>query len=131
MKIIGLDIGDRHTGVAVFDTDTSIALPLPALSNNRFFIKHLSEVVAFYQPKKIVVGLPLTLSGSDSPQTRKVRTLAQKISESLTLPIEFEDERFTTRQASNLLLGSSHLPPHHLDSVSAQLILEGWYNRHK
>lgn len=131
MKIIGLDIGDRHTGVAILDTDTSVALPLPALSNNRFFIKHLSEVVAFYQPDKLVVGLPLTLAGTDSPQTRKVRSLATKISDTLGIAIDFEDERFTTRQASNLLAGSTNLPPHHLDSVSAQLILEGWYNRHK
>lgn len=131
MRLLGLDLGDRHVGVAILDTQAPVALPLPALAHNRSFIKQLLAVISEKEIDEIVIGLPLTLSGHDSPQTGKVRSEATKISEATGKPVHLEDERFTTRQASQLLGGSQGLPPHHLDSVSAQLILESWWNRQK
>ena len=131
MKILGLDLGDRHVGVAILDTEAPVALPLPALPNNRFFIKKLLEVIVSKNIEEIVIGLPLGLAGHDSAQTGKVRTSTAHIAEVTGLPTYLEDERFTTRQASQLLAGTSDLPPHHLDSVSAQLILESWWNKQK
>lgn len=131
MKILGLDLGDRHVGVAFLDTEAPVALPLPALPQNRFFTKKLLTLVVEKNIEEIVIGLPLGLAGHDSPQTGKVRSTAARIEEITGLPTHLEDERFTTRQASQLLAGTHGLPPHHLDSVSAQLILESWWNRQK
>jgi putative Holliday junction resolvase len=130
MKILGLDLGDRHIGVAILDTAVPVVLPLPALSNNRFFIKELAKLELAHHFASIVIGLPLTLAGTDSPQTRKVRTLADRIGKVLSLPVHLQDERFTTRQASSLLQAMGPRPAHHLDSVSAQLILEAWQAAH-
>ena len=127
MKILGLDLGDRHIGVAILDTDVPVAIPRPAIANNRYILKQLTGLVGVNHIDKIVVGLPLTLIGTDSPQTRKVRALADRIKTALNLPIYLQDERFTTRQASSLIQNTGPLPSHHLDSVSAQLILEAWW----
>jgi len=129
MKILGLDLGDRHTGVAILDTSVPVSLPLPSIVNNRYFLKYLAGIIAAQSATQIIIGLPLTLAGTDSPQTRKVRQMAEKIQEVTGLPVSLEDERFTTRQASALLRSSTVHPAHHLDSVSAQLILESWWTR--
>jgi len=127
MKILGLDLGDRHVGVAVLDTTVPVALPLPDFTYHRFFIRALTKLVAEQQTDEIVIGLPLTLAGTDSPQTKKVRALANQISTELNRPVHLQDERFTTRQASGLLKSMGPSPAHHLDSVAAQLILEAWW----
>lgn len=126
-KILGLDLGDRHIGVALLDPQAPVALPLPALQNNRSFLPRLKALIATHAATSIVVGLPLTLAGTQSPQTHKVRQLAAKIEEATNLSVQFQDERFTSRQAGTMLNGVANLPSHHSDSVAAQLILQAWW----
>lgn len=125
-KILGLDLGDRHIGVALLDLSVPIVLPLPALANNRQFLKSLKTLIKEQNITKIVAGLPLTLSGSESPQTGKAKALASKIAESTGVELQLHDERLTSRQATSMLQDSANHPPHHQDSVAAQLILQSW-----
>lgn len=109
--------------------ESKVAVPLPAIPNNRQLFKVLSKLVDEYRIDMIVAGLPLTLTGSESPQTGSARVLAQKIASQLQIPVELQDERLTSRQATNMLQGEHNHPPHHQDSVAAQLILESWLNQ--
>ena len=128
-QILGLDLGNRHIGVALLNLESKVAIPLSAIPNNRQLYKTLEQLVKEYRIDKIVAGLPLTLTGSESPQTGLARVLAQKISDHLQIAVELQDERLTSRQATNMLQGEHNHPPHHQDSVAAQLILESWLNQ--
>ncbi len=128
-KVLGLDLGDRHIGVALVDMDARVALPLTTLNNNRQFIDELLRLKKEHDFFTIVVGLPLTLAGIDSPQTHKVRDLAAKIAEKTACEVVLEDERFTTRQASQMLSQAAHNPASTVDAISAQLILQAWMDK--
>jgi putative Holliday junction resolvase len=49
--------------------------------------------------ERVIVGLPLTLSGHDSDQTRETRAFAHRLADGIDVPVELYDERFTTRLA--------------------------------
>ena len=94
MRILGLDIGDKTIGVAVSD-------PL--------FIS--AQGVTTIERITIVSGLPLMLSGEDSPQTQKVREFVEKLqnkarSTGMKLEFVFQDERFTTKIAEDVLIAA-------------------------
>src|SRR5205807_2369277 len=70
--------------------------------------------------ERVVVGLPVSLSGRDSAQTTETRAFATRLAQELPIPIELYDERFTTRLAERT--GGSAAE----DSRAAAHLLEGW-----
>jgi putative holliday junction resolvase len=70
--------------------------------------------------ERVIVGLPLSLSGSDSSQTQETRAFAERLGRELTVPVELYDERFTTR------LAERHGGRASEDSRAAAHLLEGW-----
>jgi putative Holliday junction resolvase len=80
----------------------------------------------------IVVGDPKSLSGEESPQTRKVRAFAAELGELTGLPIHLWDERLTTREAHRILYEAGHERQQHrrvVDQVAAVLILQEFLER--
>jgi putative Holliday junction resolvase len=73
----------------------------------------------------VVVGLPLSLSGRDSEQTRETRAFVQRLSDRLNVPIEVYDERFTTKLARRSGGATAE------DSRAAAVLLEGWLARER
>ncbi len=73
---------------------------------------------------RVVVGLPLSLSGGDTDQTRAARAFAGRLGDQVTVPVELYDERFTTRIASRTGGSASE------DSRAAAVLLEDWLARH-
>jgi putative Holliday junction resolvase len=73
--------------------------------------------------ERVVIGLPLSLSGADTAQTAETRAFAQRLAERLPVPVELYDERFTTRLASRTGGRASE------DSRAAAHLLEGWLSR--
>jgi putative Holliday junction resolvase len=73
---------------------------------------------------RVVVGLPVSLSGRDSPQTEETRAFADALRRELKLPVELYDERFTTRLAERTGGRASE------DSRAAAHLLEGWLAAH-
>jgi putative Holliday junction resolvase len=73
---------------------------------------------------RVVVGLPLSLSGGDSAQTAEARSFAALLAERLDVPVELYDERFTTSIARARGGTASE------DSRAAAALLEGWLARH-
>ena len=70
--------------------------------------------------ERVVVGLPLSLSGGDSAQTTETRAFAERLQSELRVPVELYDERFTTRLAERSGGSASE------DSRAAAHLLEGW-----
>ena len=113
MRCIGLDIGDKTIGVAVSDPLFISAQGITTIE--RVGIKKdttkVLEYVKQYEADTVVSGLPLMLDGSDSPQTEKVREFACRLenkarSMGFKLTFVFQDERFTTKIAEDVLIAA-------------------------
>ena len=120
MKVVALDYGSARTGVAVSDPTGTIATPLePVLRpDTRKGLARVRAVIAEREAAKVVVGLPLSLSGGDSDQTRAARAFAERLAATVDVPVELYDERFTTRIANRAGGAASE------DSRAAAVLLE-------
>jgi putative holliday junction resolvase len=105
-RVLALDYGSARCGVAVSDPTGVLATPLePVLrAGNRKGMGRIVGLVRSLGVATIVVGLPLSLSGRDSEQTREARDFAARLETrlqemELAVPVELYDERFTTRLA--------------------------------
>jgi len=132
-RILALDVGDKRIGVAVSDPFGFSGSPLGTFLNNKDFFKKLEEIINQYKPTKIVIGLPLTLSGEEGAQAKKTKNFAKKLQKYFpNIPIEFEDERFTTDIAEerlSVLLKNKKKKKQKLDSISAIVILESYLSK--
>lgn len=129
--ILGLDIGDARTGVAISDELGIAAHPLCTIrrKSRNAVIAELQGLVAAHKVERIVVGLPLQLNGEAGKQAQKVKKFAEKLEQQINLPIAFWDESFTTVEASQILRGTKKRRKKRkqiIDQVAAVLILEGY-----
>ena len=122
MRVLALDYGSARCGCAVSDPTGVLATPLePVLApaTRRGFAR-LRALVRDLGAERVIVGLPLSLSGGDSAQTAETRAFAAKLEQQLRVPVELYDERFTTKLAQQT--GGSAAE----DSRAAAHLLEGW-----
>lgn len=130
-QIIGFDFGTHNIGVAVGQTITGTASPLPALKakDGQPDWNKVEKMIAEWQPKLLVVGLPLNMDGSEQPLTDLARKFANRLHGRFGLPVELQDERLTTVAAKEELFargGYRELSKDKIDSAAAQLILEDY-----
>ena len=129
--ILGLDIGDARTGVAISDELGLAAHPLCTIQrkSRKALIAELRELVTAHKVERIVVGLPLQLDGETGVQAKKVKQVAERLAQQVNLPIVFWDESFTTVEAAQILRGTKKRRKKRkqvIDQVAAVLILEGY-----
>jgi putative Holliday junction resolvase len=125
-RVLALDYGSARCGCAVSDPTGSLATPIdPVLAPaTRRGIGRLRGLAKDLGAERVVVGLPLSLSGADSAQTRETREFAERLRRVLTVPVELYDERFTTRLAARTGGQASE------DSRAAAHLLESWLAAH-
>jgi putative holliday junction resolvase len=124
-RVLALDYGSARCGVAISDPTGVLATPLePVLRPaTRRGIGQLAALVREREVERVVVGLPLGLSGADTDQTRETRAFADALRERLRgVPVELHDERFTTRLAQRDPAGAVSSE----DSRAAAHLLDGW-----
>ena len=141
MRIMGLDIGDKTIGVAVSDPLFIFAQGVTTIE--RVGIKKdtskVLELAKEYEVSTIVSGLPLMLSGEDSPQTEKVRAFAEKLqnkarSQGMKIEFVFQDERFTTKIAEDVLIAADMRREKRktiIDRQAAVIILQSYMDAHR
>lgn len=131
MRVLALDIGEVRIGVAASDASGSIASPvkvLPAqevLQNARSFRRILED----YEPELLLCGRPLTLAGEKGPQAERVMEQARGVAASCGLPLEFADERLSSREAKRILREQGYDERSmrgRVDMVAASLFLQAW-----
>ncbi|MBV9715537.1 MAG: Holliday junction resolvase RuvX [Solirubrobacterales bacterium] len=125
MRVLALDYGRARCGCAVSDPTGVLATPLDpvAAPASRRGMARLRGLVAELGAERVVLGLPVSLSGGDSAQTTETRTFAERLRAELPVPVELYDERFTTRLAERAGGRASE------DSRAAAHLLEGWLAR--
>jgi putative pre-16S rRNA nuclease len=122
LRVLALDYGAARCGVAVSDPTGTLATPLepvlrPGTKNG---LKRLVAIVQDVGAELVVVGLPVSLRGGDSAQTREVRQFADRLGARVGVPVELYDERFTTSLAQQAGGEAS------LDSRAAAILLDEW-----
>ncbi len=99
MRIVGIDFGERRIGVAAADDRTRLAIPLTTAEVRGDPVDELVRIAKEQRAEEIVFGLPLSLTGAEGPQSQHIREVVAALSERISIPIRFQDERLTTRQA--------------------------------
>lgn len=125
-RYLGVDYGTKRIGLAISDGLGLTARPLevvakPALADA------LQRIAEEYQPQLVVVGLPRPLQGGENESTAGARQLGREIGEMLGVPVEFVDERFTSRIAESALLEADMRRRDRketVDKVAAAIILQ-------
>ena len=125
MRVLALDYGSARCGCALSDPTATVVTPIePVLRPaSRRGLAALAALVGEWGVERVVVGLPLSLSGSDTDQTRETREFAARLGRRLgpSVPLELFDERFTTRMAQRSGGGRASE-----DSRAAAHLLESW-----
>jgi putative holliday junction resolvase len=122
VRVLALDHGSARCGCAVCDPTGTLATPLAAVDSpdSRRGLARLRALVDELGAERVVVGLPLSLSGGESAQTAAARAFAQRLRDQLSVPVELYDERLTTRLAARTGGRASE------DSRAAAHLLESW-----
>jgi putative Holliday junction resolvase len=125
--VLALDYGSACCGVAVSDVTGTLATPLAAVERpaSRNGMAALAALVREREVEHVVVGLPLSLSGDDTAQTREARAFAARLADVLDVPVDLYDERLTTRAAARA--GGRATSE---DSRAAAVLLDDWLARH-
>ena len=128
-RLAGLDVGTKTIGIAICDAMWTIATPAETIARKKFAIDLalLRGVIAKQSVRGLVVGLPLSLDGSDSPRTQSVRAFVRNL-DPLGLPVLLWDERWSTAAVTRTLLAADASRTRRaevIDKMAAAYILQG------
>ena len=126
--ILALDPGEKLVGAAVSDEKLITIKRLPPLkrSNWKKLLQDVLSLVERFDVKTIVIGLPLSLDGTEGEAAQKVQRLAQNLARSVSLPVFLQDERLTSFEAMENLKAEGKRRediPALIDGEAAALIL--------
>ena len=130
--LLAFDYGTKSIGVAIGQQITGTASPLGALKAQDGIPNwdQIEKVLKEWQPSQIVVGLPTNMDGTDQEITVRARKFSKRLFGRFKIPVFTHDERLTTVEAKERLFelgGYKKLTKGKVDSVSAVLILESWF----
>lgn len=135
MKILGIDFGTKKVGLAFADMDIKIAIPGDIIyySQKKELMEKIKQIVQEKEVEEIVIGLPLSLNFKETEISQKAREFGRILEIEVNLPVDFQNEIFTTKQAESTDFESrrkakSRKPMviRDVDNQSATLILESY-----
>jgi putative Holliday junction resolvase len=131
--VLCFDFGEQRIGVAVGEHLLATANPLTTIDNesNEIRFEAINKLVKEWQPKLLVVGLPLSLDGAETSVTQLCKKFARRLNGRFNLPVMMIDERYSSVEASDLLNQSGikgRAQKEMLDQVAAQTILQSYFD---
>lgn len=133
-RMLGLDLGERRIGVAISDELGLIASPLTMVPRQGPVVRDVRALIARYGIVRVIVGMPMGLSGREGPQAASIRAYAESIREELGVPLDYWDERMTTSIAEQHLIASGvrrDKRKQQIDAVAAAVMLQGYLDRER
>jgi len=135
-RSMGLDVGERRIGVAIADELGMIASPHSVVDRRDGDLRTLQDLARKHRVDRIVIGLPVGMSGREGPQAATVREFAARLEEALDPGIEvaFWDERLTTAVAERALRdrpARERRTKGTVDAMAASVILQGYLDARK
>lgn len=136
ISALGLDIGKKRIGVAGCDGTGLIATGLTTLQRGAFGadVVQLQAIAQTRRAQLLVVGLPYTLEGKLGQQALQTQKYAERLSTALQLPVEYMDERLTSVEAEEYLIGRRITPSRNrglIDEAAARIILQRWLDQRR
>ena len=135
MRALGIDLGSKRIGVAVSDRSGTIATPLTVVQragSRAQDHRRLAALVDEEEAERVVVGLPLSLSGELGPAAKGAIAEAEQLATVVTVPVETFDERLTTVTADRALMEfrmKAQARRRVIDKVAAAVMLQAWLDR--
>lgn len=123
-----MDVGEVRTGLAISDPDRMVATPLDTIPGGDGQAARLAARAEEESCDTVVIGLPLSMSGTDTESTRRVRAVAAELRET-GVAVELWDERLSSAEAERTLIGAGRRRSQRRaerDRVAAAIILQGW-----
>ena len=135
MRYLGLDLGSRTLGVAVSDKTGLIASTVKTIRHNEEYDRLLDEVanlVSELEIEAIVLGFPKNMNNTIGPKGELSLEFKEKLEKILTIPVYLQDERLTTKSATDMLISGNVSRKDRkkvVDSVAATIILQSYLDR--
>ena len=129
MAIIGLDVGDKHIGVAMAVGTVAIPVAVIKRTEEKTDIERITALTGDYETELIVIGLPRSMDGSIGAQADSVIEFAKSLAEHTDIPIDMCDERLTTVTADRLMRESGakrRARRDNIDAMAAAVILQAY-----
>ncbi len=136
-RIVAFDIGDKRIGVAFSDPFNEYAMPSETYFRTGKFLEDVKAIAKIAEDGgvgRIVCGLPVNFDGTESVQTEKTARFIEALKEQTSIPVFTEDERFTTMEATRVLIQGGVRREERkksVDSIAASYILDGYLARYK
>ena len=141
MRLLALDIGERRIGLAVSESGL-LATPHSVLlrKSKREDFALLQRLITTLKIERVIVGLPYSLTGPDElgPQARRIKRYAEALADTLSVPLEFFDESYSTVDAAAYLADTGSTAEQRsfaprrskapLDAAAAAVILQNYLN---
>ena len=136
MRIMAIDYGDAHTGIAISDPTGLLAGYTTVINAHRpeAVIQQIAQLAKEYGVEELVLGHPVNMDGTLGPRSEKAHAMKTLLESAIRLPVILWDERRTTIDAHNILFNSGKNAKQRkkvVDAVAASLILEGYLTYRK
>ncbi|MFQ5480707.1 MAG: Holliday junction resolvase RuvX [Thermodesulfobacteriota bacterium] len=136
MRVLGLDIGKKRTGVAVSDELGLVATPLKTIKSGgrSNIINAVKVIIEEYSVDEIVVGMPLNLNGSAGPKAEETAAFARALEKTTGIKVFSWDERLSTVAVTRVLIEADLSRARRkevVDKSAAAYILQGYLDRRR
>ena len=136
MKIMAIDYGDAHTGIAISDFTCTLAGYTTVINSRKaeVVVAEIQKIIAEHGVSELVLGYPKNMDGTLGPRAEKAAAFAETLREVTGLQVTLWDERRTTIDAHNILMAGGKNAKQRkktVDAVAAALMLEGYLTRKK
>lgn len=125
MNYLGIDYGEKRIGLARASEDIEIAIPFSTIENNEKAIQEISRIINVENIDVVVIGIPVSFDGTENSFARSIRNFGERLEILTGKRIEFENEIFTSKIASENSEGEN------IDKSSAAIILQSFLSRSK
>lgn len=132
MRILGIDYGQKRIGLAMSDPLKITSQPMPFLPNDKNMWVNLKKFIEENEISEIVIGLPITMKGTDSEMTVEVEKFSKELESIVSIPIILQDERLSTMESEKFLIAANVSRDKRKlvrDSIAASLILQSYLER--
>jgi len=131
-RLLALDLGAKRVGVAVSDELRISVHPVPPIKRRSWkdLLRRVAAIIESYDARGLVIGLPLSLDGTEGSAAHEARAVAEKFQKSLSVPVYLQDERLTTVAATERLKAEGRSAAEigrRVDSESAAVILRDFF----
>ena len=130
-RLLGLDVGQKTVGLALSDVSLTVATPYQTLRRGKFAddARRLRAIVEDEGIGGLVIGLPLSMDGTEGPRCQSMRQFAANLLAVFDIPIAFWDERLSTAAVERVLIDEADMPRKRraalVDKMAAAYILQG------